>query len=83
MVAFAAEVEDAVARGRRKMERKGVDAIVVNDVSRVGVGFDSERNAGTMLVGDRLVELPEMTKREMAGRILDEVVRMRARRDEA
>ena len=51
MVAFAAEVEDAVARGRRKMARKGVDAIVVNDVSRVGLGFDSERNAGTMLIG--------------------------------
>ena len=83
VVAFAAEVEDAVARGRRKMARKGVDAIVVNDVSRDGVGFDSERNAGTMLVGERVVEIPEMTKREMAGKILDEVVRMRARRDEA
>ena len=82
VVAFAAEVEDAVARGRRKMARKGVDAIVVNDVSRDGVGFDSERNAGTMLVGNRVVEIPEMTKREMAGKILDEVVRMRTRKNE-
>ncbi len=83
VVAFAAEVEDAVARGRAKMVRKGVDAIVVNDVSRVGLGFDSERNAGTMLVGERVVEIGEMTKREMAGRVLDEVVRLRGELREA
>jgi phosphopantothenoylcysteine decarboxylase/phosphopantothenate--cysteine ligase len=77
VVAFAAEVEDVVARGRDKMRRKGVDAIVINDVSRAGLGFDSERNAGTMLVGDRVVEIPEMTKREMARVVLDEVIRMR------
>jgi phosphopantothenoylcysteine decarboxylase/phosphopantothenate--cysteine ligase len=77
VVAFAAEVEDAVARGREKMRRKGVDAIVVNDVSHAGLGFDSERNAGTMLMGERTVEIPEMTKREMARVILDEVVKLR------
>jgi phosphopantothenoylcysteine decarboxylase/phosphopantothenate--cysteine ligase len=77
VVAFAAEVQDAVSRGRAKMQRKGVDAIVINDVSRVGVGFDSDRNAGTMLVGERAVKIPETSKRSMAGAVLDEVVRMR------
>jgi phosphopantothenoylcysteine decarboxylase/phosphopantothenate--cysteine ligase len=78
VIAFAAEIPggagDAVGRGRAKMLRKGVDAMVVNDVSVEGLGFDSERNAGTLLVGERSVELPVMSKREMAGRIFDEAV---------
>ena len=77
VIAFAAEVENALERGRGKLARKGVDAIVVNDVAREGLGFDSDRNAGTMLIGKREVEIPAMSKREMAGRVLDEVVRMR------
>ena len=83
VVAFAAEMPgkaaDAVERGRAKMRRKGVDAILVNDVSLEGLGFDSERNAGTLLVGERCVQLPAMSKREMAKRIFDEVVRMDGR----
>jgi phosphopantothenoylcysteine decarboxylase/phosphopantothenate--cysteine ligase len=80
VVAFAAEIPgetgNALARGRAKMLRKGVDAMVVNDVSVAGLGFDSERNAGTLLVGERQVELAPMSKREMAGRILDEVAQL-------
>ncbi len=79
VVAFAAEVENALERGRSKMARKGVDAMVVNDVSRAGLGFDSDRNAGTMLIGEREVEIPAMSKRAMAAKVLDEVVRMRRR----
>jgi phosphopantothenoylcysteine decarboxylase/phosphopantothenate--cysteine ligase len=82
VVAFAAEIPgddgDAAARGRAKMLRKGVDAMVVNDVSVDGLGFDSDRNAGTMLVGERRVELPASSKREMARRILDEAVALRS-----
>jgi phosphopantothenoylcysteine decarboxylase/phosphopantothenate--cysteine ligase len=78
VIAFAAEIPgvegDAVGRGRAKMLRKGVDAMVVNDVSVEGLGFDSERNAGTLLVGERRVELPAMSKREMASKIFDEAV---------
>ncbi|SNS35425.1 phosphopantothenoylcysteine decarboxylase / phosphopantothenate--cysteine ligase [Granulicella rosea] len=77
IVAFSAEMGEGLERARAKMLRKGVDAIVVNDVSAPGIGFDSDRNAGTMLIGARAVPLPEMTKREMAERILDEVVAMR------
>jgi phosphopantothenoylcysteine decarboxylase/phosphopantothenate--cysteine ligase len=78
VVAFAAEIPgetgDAMSRGRAKMLRKGVDAMLVNDVSVAGLGFDSERNAGTLLLGERCVELPAMSKREMARRIFDEVL---------
>ena len=76
VVAFAAEMPepggDAVPRAREKMLRKGVDAIVVNDVSAPGIGFDSDSNAGTMLFreGHRQIELPHGSKREMAAKIL-------------
>ena len=76
-IGFAAETENALANGRNKLERKGVDAIVVNDVSSCEMGFDSDRNAGAFVTHDVLVEIPAMTKNAMAGRILDEVVRMR------
>jgi phosphopantothenoylcysteine decarboxylase/phosphopantothenate--cysteine ligase len=77
VVGFAAETEDVLANGRAKLVKKGVDAIVVNDVSVEGIGFDSARNAATFLTRDGAVVLTEMSKGEMAGRILDEVLRLR------
>jgi phosphopantothenoylcysteine decarboxylase/phosphopantothenate--cysteine ligase len=77
VVGFAAETENVLANGRDKLERKGVDAVVVNDVSSCEVGFDSDRNAGAFVTRDGLVEIPAMTKNAMAGRILDEVVGLR------
>ncbi len=73
VIGFAAETEDILANGRAKLERKGVDAVVVNDVSSSEMGFDSERNAGIFLKRDGAVEIPVMSKVEMAERILDEV----------
>ena len=80
VVGFAAETEDVLAHGRDKLLRKGADAIVLNDVSREGLGFDSDRNAVTFLTRDRAIELPELTKRELAGRILDEILALRQAR---
>jgi phosphopantothenoylcysteine decarboxylase / phosphopantothenate---cysteine ligase len=77
VVGFAAETEDAVAHGRDKLLRKGADAIVLNDVSRDGVGFDSDRNAVTFLTRDRAIELPEMRKRVLADHVLDEILALR------
>ncbi|MGA8531697.1 MAG: bifunctional phosphopantothenoylcysteine decarboxylase/phosphopantothenate--cysteine ligase CoaBC [Acidobacteriaceae bacterium] len=77
IVGFAAETQDAVAHGRDKLLRKGADAIVLNDVSREGIGFDSDRNAITFLTRDRSIELPEMSKRELADEILNEVLTLR------
>jgi phosphopantothenoylcysteine decarboxylase/phosphopantothenate--cysteine ligase len=77
VVGFAAETEDVLANGRAKLERKGVDAVVANDVSSAETGFDSERNAGSFLTRDGAVEFPTMSKTEMAERILDEVRRLR------
>jgi phosphopantothenoylcysteine decarboxylase/phosphopantothenate--cysteine ligase len=77
VIGFAAETEDAVAHGREKLLRKGADAIVMNDVSREGIGFDSDNNAATFLTRTTAIDMPEMSKRDLAHRILDEVLTLR------
>ncbi|MEI9980823.1 MAG: bifunctional phosphopantothenoylcysteine decarboxylase/phosphopantothenate synthase [Edaphobacter sp.] len=77
VVGFAAETEDALANGRLKLMRKGVDAVVVNDVSVNGIGFDSEENAGHFLTRGGEVEIAVMSKAAMADRILDEMGKLR------
>jgi phosphopantothenoylcysteine decarboxylase/phosphopantothenate--cysteine ligase len=79
LIGFAAETHNASENARRKLERKHLDAIVLNDVSLPGLGFSSERNAGVIITADEQTEIPEMSKLEMAGRILDAVVKLRAR----
>jgi phosphopantothenoylcysteine decarboxylase/phosphopantothenate--cysteine ligase len=79
LVGFAAEHgEGALAYGREKLERKGLDAIVVNDISRPGIGFDAVDNEVVILARDgseRWVE--QAAKIDVARAILEEVVRMR------
>jgi phosphopantothenoylcysteine decarboxylase / phosphopantothenate---cysteine ligase len=77
VVGFAAETEDHLRHGRDKLLRKGADALVLNDVGRPGVGFDSDRNAATFLTQQTAIELPEMSKRDLADRILDEIRALR------
>jgi phosphopantothenoylcysteine decarboxylase / phosphopantothenate---cysteine ligase len=80
LVGFAAEHgEGATDRGRAKLERKGLDAVVVNDISRTDIGFDAERNEVTILTaaGERAVAMA--SKEEIAAAILDEVETLRAR----
>jgi phosphopantothenoylcysteine decarboxylase/phosphopantothenate--cysteine ligase len=77
IVGFAAETENAVVHGRDKLLRKGADAIVLNDVSREGVGFDSDRNAVTFLTRQTALDLPEMSKRDLADRILEVILALR------
>jgi phosphopantothenoylcysteine decarboxylase / phosphopantothenate---cysteine ligase len=79
IVGFAAETENVLENARNKLAKKSLDAIVVNDVSREGVGFDSDRNAVTILTHDEVVEVPETTKWEVAQRVLDQVVKLRKR----
>jgi phosphopantothenoylcysteine decarboxylase/phosphopantothenate--cysteine ligase len=77
IVGFAAETQNALENARKKLASKMLDAIVVNDVSREGVGFDSDRNAVTIIAHDEIVEVPETSKWEVAQRVLDQVVRLR------
>jgi phosphopantothenoylcysteine decarboxylase/phosphopantothenate--cysteine ligase len=80
VVGFAAETENVLENARQKLVSKNLDAIVVNDVSREGVGFDSDRNAVTIISRHEIVEVPETTKWEVAQRVLDQVVRLRQHR---
>jgi phosphopantothenoylcysteine decarboxylase/phosphopantothenate--cysteine ligase len=77
IIGFAAETQNALDNARKKLASKSLDAIVVNDVSREGVGFDSDRNAVTIITQQEVVEVPETTKWEVAQRVLDQVVRLR------
>lgn len=79
IIGFAAETEDLLEHAREKLISKGLDAIIANDVSSAGSGFDSENNAIVVLFRDKpgIVELPLMSKMKAADRILDEVVKLR------
>ena len=79
MVGFAAEHgAEAISRAREKLERKGLDAIVFNDVSRPDIGFDSQQNEVVIVdrKGEHGVELAP--KREVADAILDRVEALRS-----
>ncbi|HWS98885.1 MAG TPA: bifunctional phosphopantothenoylcysteine decarboxylase/phosphopantothenate--cysteine ligase CoaBC [Pyrinomonadaceae bacterium] len=80
VVGFAAETDDILAHARAKLERKGLDAIVANDVTREGAGFDAATNVVHIITraGGAPTELPLMSKLEASHRILDEVVRLRS-----
>jgi len=80
VVGFAAETENVLENARQKLAAKQLHAIVVNDVSREGIGFDSDRNEVTIITQDQVVEVPETTKWEVAQRVLDQVVRIRQQR---
>jgi phosphopantothenoylcysteine decarboxylase / phosphopantothenate---cysteine ligase len=71
LVGFAAESGDPVERGRQKLLRKGADMIVANDISIEGLGFESDRNAATLVSHDGLEVVPAGPKAALAGRILD------------
>lgn len=80
IVGFAAETQNVLENARKKLVSKSLDAIVVNDVSHEGVGFDSERNAVTIITHDEVIEVPETSKWEVAQRVLDQVQVLRKRR---
>jgi phosphopantothenoylcysteine decarboxylase / phosphopantothenate---cysteine ligase len=80
IVGFAAETENVLENARQKLASKSLDLVVVNDVSIAGVGFDSDRNAVTIISPDEVVEVPETSKWEVAERVLDQVVKQRVSR---
>jgi len=80
VIGFAAETENVLENAKEKLQRKGLDAIVANDVTRQDSGFDSAMNAITIITKDQKVpiELPLLSKREAADRILDVIVSLRS-----
>jgi phosphopantothenoylcysteine decarboxylase / phosphopantothenate---cysteine ligase len=79
LVGFAAEHgAEAISRAREKLVRKGLDAIVFNDISRPEIGFDSPRNEVTIVTTEGERAVPESTKEEVANAVLDEVSSLRS-----
>lgn len=77
VIGFAAETQNVIENAKQKLAAKSLDAIVVNDVSKPGIGFDSERNAVTILTASETIDVPETTKWEVAQRVLDQAVRLK------
>jgi phosphopantothenoylcysteine decarboxylase / phosphopantothenate---cysteine ligase len=77
VVGFAAETNDVIAYARGKLERKNLDMIVANDVTKKGAGFGSDENQATIITHENAVELPLISKNELANKILDEVLSLR------
>ena len=78
LVGFAAETENLMENARAKLEAKGLDLVVANDLTEAGAGFGSETNIVTLVFpGGRAEKLEKMDKLDAARRILDEVVRMK------
>lgn len=80
VIGFAAETENLVENALQKLTQKKLDLVVANDVSRADAGFDSLNNSILMVPRDTKtpVELPLMSKADVAHHILDEVVRLRS-----
>jgi len=76
LVGFAAETEDLVARARAKRERKHVDVIVANDVSRDDAGFDVDSNAVTIVDANGTETVPRQSKASVAAAILTHLERL-------
>jgi phosphopantothenoylcysteine decarboxylase/phosphopantothenate--cysteine ligase len=79
IIGFAAETNDVAASARKKLTSKNADLIVANDVTEPGAGFDGDTNVVTLFSRDaEEVRLPKMSKFDVAGRVLDELVRLRS-----
>ncbi|MDQ3181347.1 MAG: bifunctional phosphopantothenoylcysteine decarboxylase/phosphopantothenate--cysteine ligase CoaBC [Acidobacteriota bacterium] len=77
VIGFAAETENVLAYARSKMERKNLDLVVANDITKKGAGFNSDTNIATIISHENEIDLPLMSKRDLADKILDVVIKLR------
>ena len=77
LIGFAAETEHLLENARAKLASKRVDAIVLNDVARPGIGFNSDRNEVTIVTATETIAVPEASKFDVAQKILASALRLR------
>ena len=77
VVGFAAETENVIANAKKKLQNKNADLIVANDVSAADSGFDVETNRVTLISSDEAIEMPLLTKRETADRIIEAALKIK------
>jgi phosphopantothenoylcysteine decarboxylase/phosphopantothenate--cysteine ligase len=73
VIGFAAETNDTHKHAREKLHKKGLDAVVVNDVSDPSIGFNSEHNAATLIYAEGEVVLPLQSKRQLAATLIRQI----------
>ena len=78
LVGFAAETQNLEANAREKLRRKGCDLVIANDVSKPGIGFDSDRNEVLLVFPEHTEALPEDEKHHLAPRLVREIERIAA-----
>ena len=76
LVGFAAETTNLIDRARKKLYSKQIDLLVANDVTQPGAGFSVETNVASLLTSNETIEIPRVTKRKLAGFILDRVQKL-------
>lgn len=77
LVGFAAETQDVVENGKKKLEGKKADLIVANDITRSDAGFGTDTNKVTLIHSGGQIPLPVMTKQGLAGHILDNIIQLK------
>ena len=77
IVGFAAETQEVIVNARKKLDEKNADLIVANDVSADGAGFDVDTNRVTLISRFASEDLPLLSKREVADKILDKVLQIK------
>jgi phosphopantothenoylcysteine decarboxylase/phosphopantothenate--cysteine ligase len=77
LIGFAAETENFLENARAKLAAKRVDAIVLNDVSRPGIGFNADRNEVTIITSTDTIAVPEASKQDVAQEILKAALLLR------
>ncbi|MGI8542675.1 MAG: bifunctional phosphopantothenoylcysteine decarboxylase/phosphopantothenate--cysteine ligase CoaBC [Aridibacter sp.] len=78
VIGFAAETENVIEYAKSKLKKKNLDMVIANDITKKGAGFNTDTNIATIITNENETNLPLMSKRELADKILDEVVKLRA-----
>lgn len=78
LVGFAAETENVIANAREKLARKQCDLIVANDVSKLGIGFESDQNEVTLVYADHADQLPLASKHDLAHQLVRAILELNA-----
>ncbi len=77
LIGFAAETENLIANAHDKLIRKGCDLVIANDVSQIGIGFDSPENAVTLCFPDnKTVPLPQQSKSQLARELIQRIEKL-------
>ncbi|MGI8670452.1 MAG: bifunctional phosphopantothenoylcysteine decarboxylase/phosphopantothenate--cysteine ligase CoaBC [Aridibacter sp.] len=79
VIGFAAETDNVIEYAKSKLKKKNLDMVIANDITKKGAGFNTDTNIATIITNENEFDLPLMSKRELADKILDEVVKLRTK----